>query len=89
MKALISPEEFVLVPKAVSGHISFVNQPCRVAQKSEQEFEVAEPLFWVECQPNLDVSSCYYDQDAQQIVTFSLADIEDSLMPSTEIGDPQ
>jgi len=57
MKALISPQE----PKEY-GY--------RVAQIEEQEFEVAEPLFWVDCADTYKANECWYDPSDQTIKPF-------------------
>jgi hypothetical protein len=54
MKALISPIE----PRE-TGY--------RVAQVEEQEFGVAEPLFWVECANNVVADQFWYDPSDQTI----------------------
>jgi hypothetical protein len=54
MKALISPIE----PRE-SGY--------RVAQVSEQEFSVAEPLFWVDCADSIVADQYWYDPEDQTI----------------------
>jgi len=57
MKALISPQE----PRE-SGY--------RVAQVEEQEFEVAEPLFWVDCADTDKADECWYDPSDQTVKPF-------------------
>lgn len=57
MKALISPKE----PRE-SGY--------RVAQVEEKEFEVAEPLFWVDCADTDKADQCWYDPSDQKIKPF-------------------
>ena len=54
MKALISPIE----PR---------NNGYRVAQICQQEFEVAEPLFWVTCASNVVADQFWYDPSDQTI----------------------
>jgi len=54
MKALISPIE----PRQI-GY--------RVAQVEEQEFEVAQPLFWVDCDDNIKADQFWYDPADQTI----------------------
>ena len=54
MKALISPIE----PR---------NNGYRVAQIHQQEFEVAEPLFWVTCASNIVADQFWYDPSDQTI----------------------
>ena len=54
MKALISPIE----PRE-TGY--------RVAQVEQQEFEVASPLFWVDCANNVVADQFWYDPSDQTI----------------------
>jgi len=54
MKALISPNE----PR-YSGY--------RVAQVEQQEFEVAPPLFWVNCDDTVKADLFWYDPADQTI----------------------
>jgi len=54
MKALISPNE----PRE-TGY--------RVAQVEQQEFEVAEPLFWVTCANDVFADQFWYDPSDQTI----------------------
>ena len=48
MKALISPNEIV-------------ETGCRVAEICENEFEVAKPLFWIECPNTINANEYFYD----------------------------
>lgn len=54
MKALISPQE----PRE-TGY--------RVAQVEQQEFEVAPPLFWVDCANDVVADQFWYDPSDQTI----------------------
>jgi hypothetical protein len=54
MKALISPEEQV-------------NTGYRVAQVEENSFEVAPPLFWVDCSNEVVQDQFWYDPTDEQI----------------------
>jgi len=54
MKALISPEEQV-------------NTGYRVAQFEENSFEVAPPLFWVNCLDEVVQDQFWYDPTDEQI----------------------
>jgi hypothetical protein len=54
MKALISPEEKV-------------NTGYRVAQVEENSFEVAPPLFWVDCSNEVIQDQFWYDPTDEQI----------------------
>ena len=54
MKALISPNE----PRE-TGY--------RIAEVSMTEFEVAEPLFWIDCADDMAVDQFWYDPADQTI----------------------
>ena len=66
--ALISPNEQPITyvsgwttdtpPNAI---ISTYPNSCRVAEVSDQSFEVASPLFWVKCEDNVKTDHFYYD----------------------------
>jgi hypothetical protein len=53
MKALISPEETVFYFDGTTGY--------RVAQVHETGFEIAEPLFWIDCADDVVADQFYYD----------------------------
>ena len=61
MNALISPNEKVIDPNTglVVGE--------RVAEVSASQFEVASPLFWVDCADTVTADWFYYDPADQQI----------------------
>jgi len=59
MKALVSPNE----PREI-GY--------RVAQVEQQEFEVALPLFWVDCADTDKADQCWYDPSDQTIKPFDI-----------------
>lgn len=61
MKALISPNEPVIDPN--TGII--IGQ--RIAEVSEIAFEVAPPLFWMDCANDVRADQWYYDPTTQQI----------------------
>jgi len=62
MKALISPND----PKADDdGTIIGI----RVLETNPTGFEVAPPLFWIECEDNIDPGECYYDTNSETIKT--------------------
>ena len=61
MKALISPNEPVQ-----NGY--------RVAEISELGFEVAEPLFWVDCADTDKADQCWYDPSDQTIKPFDITE---------------
>jgi hypothetical protein len=55
MYALISPNE-----PSVNGY--------RVAQVADITFEVAEPLFWVECSNDIVADDFYYDTQTNSLL---------------------
>lgn len=57
MKALISPNEVVIDGNGVA--LGF-----RVAQVSKLSFDVAPPLFWIECADDVVADHYYYADDA-------------------------
>lgn len=62
MKALISPIDYVTDDAGnVLGN--------RVAEKHPAGFEVAPPLFWIECEDTIVPSECYYDTNSKIIKT--------------------
>jgi len=65
MKALISPIEL-----KETGY--------RVAQIEQQEFQVAEPLFWVSCANNIIADQFWYDPSDQQIKLIPVPTIDDA-----------
>jgi len=85
MKALISPQELVQVPTYVGGVLTAIQRPARVCEVAPAEFEVASPLFWVDAPENLDLQSCYYDMDSQQIVSFAWDLPEYNAIPTTTL----
>lgn len=61
MKALISPNE-----EKNTGY--------RVAQVEQQEFQVAEPLFWVSCANDVVADQVWYDPVDQTIKPIPVPD---------------
>lgn len=63
-KALISPDELVLHPKTqeVLG--------IRVVQTSNIEFDVAPPLFWIECDNEVIEDEYYYVESSNKFFKF-------------------
>jgi hypothetical protein len=61
MNALISPNEKIVDPNTgvVVGE--------RIAEVSAGQFEVASPLFWVDCDADIMADWWYYDPNDQQI----------------------
>jgi len=61
MKALISPQEVINNFDNTTGY--------RVAQVSEQDFEVSLPLFWIDCANDVIADRFYYDPVSSEIKT--------------------
>lgn len=57
--ALISPDEKV---KNSDGTVG-----CRVCEAAFTQFEVAPPLFWVECDTMVSPDNYYYDNTSKEI----------------------
>jgi hypothetical protein len=64
--ALISPEEKVYNNGSVVGF--------RVADIQTEKFDIAAPLFWVECTNNVDVNH-YYDESEQDFYEIPVNEI--------------
>jgi hypothetical protein len=73
-KALISPNESSI--KYVSGWTetnpitpiySVYANSCRVAEICDAEFEIAPPLFWVDCADDVIADQFYYDTATNEI----------------------
>ena len=73
-KALISPNEAPI--QYISGWgdappykpvYSNYDNSCRVAEVLDTAFEVAQPLFWVDCADDVVADQFYYDTVAQTI----------------------
>jgi hypothetical protein len=43
------------------------NEGYRVAEIHETGFDVAEPLFWVDCPDGIKQYQCWYDPEAQKL----------------------
>jgi len=82
MKALISPNEQALVLTDFyddmvndEGIIESINigrgviipNGVRIAEISENQFEVAPPLFWVNCNTSVNANDYYYDTSDNSI----------------------
>jgi hypothetical protein len=71
MKALIDPQVSVtytsswVVDSAQECGYRRVNSTlsnsARVCDKKDSQYDVASPLFWVDCADDLDVTNSYYD----------------------------
>lgn len=80
MKALIAPNDGVqcctswtpnpdpLAKQKYLPVMESIPNGCRVAQVADNEFEVALPMFWVECSDNVVADQWYYNLDTQQIL---------------------
>ena len=68
MFALISPNEVVSVFEKQGGLWVLADKPGRVCETADTPFEVAEPLFWVPCEPGINVQFCYYNSETREIV---------------------
>jgi len=67
--ALISPNEQVSYISAWDGQTPvFTILGQRVAQVSDAQFEVAPPLFWLECADDVTAMGFYYSQISLAIV---------------------
>lgn len=74
--ALISTEEFpvkyiseyiVKEDGEIEGVITNIEHSCRVAQVKDQKFDVANTLFWVECDNNVIADKFYYNTNDNNI----------------------
>jgi hypothetical protein len=74
MRALISPNEIVsyisgwTTPAPFQPIYTVIPDSERVAEVSETEFEVAPPLFWVDCANDVVADQFYYDSANSNIV---------------------
>ena len=74
-KAIISPNESPI--QYISGwtetnpktpiYSTYANS-CRVAEVCDTEFEIAPPLFWVDCADDIVADQFYYDTTTNQIL---------------------
>ena len=60
-KALISPNE-------IAKDCNNVSVGVRVCEVMNTEFEVAEPLFWVDCEDRVVADLYYYNNQTQTII---------------------
>lgn len=44
-----------------------IENSCRVAEVSDQTFEVASPLFWTDCEDNVVADQFYYNTNDKEI----------------------
>jgi hypothetical protein len=70
-KALISPNESPIkhIVAWVDKKAIYEDYPnsCRVAEVENNSFDVAPPLFWVDCADNVVADQFYYDTQTQTI----------------------
>jgi hypothetical protein len=96
MKALISPSETPVYritgwTQTIPMEAIYEAYPnsCRVAQvePNDQIFEVASPLFWVDCADNVIGGQFYYDEITKEILPIVNADAPEKIaapnQPST------
>ena len=68
-KALISPNEQVSYISGWDGQNPvYTALGQRVAEVCDAEFEVAAPLFWLDCADSVTASGFYYDSAAIQAI---------------------
>lgn len=68
-KALINPLDLIqLQNKETLQYENSTKQRVSQTIESENVFEVASPLFWIDCDDNLDPVKSYYDPDISSIV---------------------
>jgi hypothetical protein len=70
-KALISPNESPIqyIESWYNNSPVYATYPnsCRVAEICETEFEIAPPLFWVDCSDDIIADQFYYDTATNEI----------------------
>jgi hypothetical protein len=70
MKALIDPNHVLISSDGTEGK--------RVCQTSIEVFDVASPLFWVDCPEDLEVSSKMWDENNNSFVEYEPAESENN-----------
>lgn len=72
-QALISPNELIY---SYDGTLIGV----RIAEVTEQSFEVAEPLYWFECSDNVDSTFWYFQTETNscQLIPIKPTDLQDA-----------
>ena len=69
MKALISPiEEVKYISLWNKGIPIYTVLGKRVAEVTNNEFPVAEPLFWIDCETNITAENYYYNEINKSII---------------------
>ncbi len=73
MKALISPQEIINNFDSTSGY--------RIAQVEATPFEVAQPLYWVDCPEDCSADLWYFNRDSEtcQIKPIQPVELEEDL----------
>lgn len=80
MKALISPNETVKYVSAweasdvdgiYNGVMLDISNGQRIVEVSETEFQVSDPLFWVDCNNAVNTNEYYYDASDSTIKLIS------------------
>lgn len=70
MKALISPNDDIFYTSGWNGEEpirSPIPNGQKITQIEENEFEVASPLFWVDCNSSVTVMDYYYNTSTTSI----------------------
>lgn len=74
-QALISPleqiqqvKDWIKVDNKWMPVFTVIPDSARIAETTENPFEVAEPLFWVECQNNIIADKYYYNLISREII---------------------
>lgn len=78
MKALVSPNEtvkYISEYQLIDGkHISVlmdISNGQKIVEVSENQFEVADPLFWIDCNSSVNATEYYYDTSDSTIKLIS------------------
>ena len=89
-KALISPNESPIkhiaswTPDPIKPIYEDYSNSCRVAEVVDQAFEVAEPLFWVDCSDNVIADRFYFDTAVKEIKPVEDAPMPEPVQPVAE-----
>ena len=91
-KALISPNESPIqyisgwqdVPPYQPIYSNYPNS-CRVAEVCDTEFEIAPPLFWVDCADDVVADQFYYDTATNEILLIVNAPQPVLAQPTTDL----
>lgn len=88
MKALIDPQTQVQHITSWNGQIPVYEtypNSARIAEVTQTEFEVASPLFWVDCADNVVADQFWYSSSTQQISPIDNAPNPEVAQPSTDL----